>query len=720
MARSPLPLTLSALVLAVACNNGPANAPDCVTTSTTGTSTTDPGTAPAGTAEVKLAGDEGMWLLNAFPAERVKERHGFAPDQKWLDHVRLGSVRLARGCSGSFVSSSGLVLTNHHCAHECIQQLSTKDKDFIASGFYAKAEKDEVKCPGAEINQLVEITDVSERMGKATQGLSDKAYFDAQRTEKTKIEKECGTAADVRCDVVTLYRGGRYHLYKYRRYQDVRLVFAPELAIAFFGGDPDNFNFPRYDLDVSFLRVYENDKPAKIDQYFKWSADGAKANELTFVSGHPGGTSRELTQSQLVFSRDVTLPENLIRLSEKRGMLTEFGTTGKEQARVSKDELFGVENSFKALRGEYTALTQGDLFSEKETAEKAFRARVDADPELKKLAGGAWDALADAKKFWRGLRPSYLLLEAGHGFDSDLFGMARALLRHAVETKLPNEQRLREYSESQLPVVKADLLAQVPFNDEFEILKMTHGFTKLRERLGPDHPIVKKVLADKSPAELAKELVGKTKLKDLKVRKALLEGGQEAIDKANDPMIALAKLIDADARDVRKQYEDKVVAVEQKNGELIAKARFSIYGTSSYPDATFTLRLCYGKVDGWEENGKTVTPFTTIGGAFDRATGREPFALPKSWIDAKDKLDKSVRFNMSLTNDIIGGNSGSPVLNKDAEVVGLIFDGNIHSLGGEFGYDPKLNRAVAVTSVGITHALDKIYGAQRILDELKR
>jgi hypothetical protein len=349
-----------------------------------------------------------------------------------------------------------------------------------------------------------------------------------------------------------------------------------------------------------------------------------------------------------------------------------------------------------------------------------LRARVDATPELKALAGGAWDAIAEAKRVQRGVRPAFNILEGGQGFESGLFDQARAILRYAEETKKPNGERLREYSESQLPVVKNDVVSETPYDDDFETLKLTHGLTKLREVLGADHPVVKKVLGQKSPKELATELVKKTKMKDAKFRKALLEGGQEAIDKANDPMIALAKLVDQDARDVRKQYEEKVQAVEQKNGELISKAKFQIYGTSTYPDATFTLRLAYGKVDGWvEPNGKVVEPFTTIGGAFERATGRDPFALPKSWVDAKDKLDKSVRLDMSLTNDVVGGNSGSPVLNKDAEIVGLIFDGNIHSLGGEFGYDPKLNRSVAVTSTALTHALEKVYGADRILAELK-
>lgn len=716
---------VTALVACSSTAEGPRTTPpDCpASPSTSASAGGDPSGGPRSSEKprVELAGDEGMWLTNDFPSERVKERHGFLPDRAWLDHVRLSSVRLARGCSGSFVSPNGLVMTNHHCAHECIQQLSTKKKDYIASGFYAKADKDEVKCPGAEIDQLVEITDVTDQMNAATKGLTDKAYFDAQRAEKSKIEAACGKTDDVRCDVVTLYHGGRYHLYKYRRYQDVRLVFAPELAIAFFGGDPDNFNFPRYDLDVSFVRVYENDKPAKTEHYFKWSKEGPKEGAATFVSGHPGGTSRELTMAQLEFQRDVALPDRLIGLSEMRGVLTEFAKTGKEQARVSKDELFFVENAIKALRGEHQSLTQGDFYKQKAAAEAALREMVKADPELSKIAGGAWDAIAEAKKAQKAIRPAFNMLEGAKGFDSGLFEQARALVRYAEETQKPNGERLREFAESQLPAVKNDILSSTPYDDAFEMLKLGHGLTKLREVLGADHPIVKKVLGPKSPTELARELVQGTKLKDAKVRKALLEGGRAALEKSTDPMILLAKLVDGDARAARKVFEEKVQAVEQKNGELIAKASFAIYGTSTYPDATFTLRLSYGKVDGWvEPDGKVVPPFTNIGGAFDRATGRDPFKLPDSWIAAKDKLDKSIPFDMSLTNDVVGGNSGSPVVNQKAEVVGLIFDGNIHSLGGEFGYDPKLNRSVAVTNLALEHALSKIYGADRILAELVR
>jgi hypothetical protein len=659
-----------------------------------------------------------MWLPNDFPSDRLKNFHGFGPSKDWLDHVRLSAVRLAGGCSGSFVSPNGLVMTNHHCAHSCIEQLSTARKDYVASGFYAQSEKDEIRCPEIEANQLIEITDVTDRVINATKGLDGARYNDAQKAELSKIEKACATSDDLRCDVISLYHGGRYNLYKYQRYQDVRLVFAPEFATAFFGGDPDNFMFPRYDLDVSFLRVYKDKKPLSLSHYFKWSPSGANEGDLTFVVGHPWRTSRELSVAELEYLRDVGLPTRLVRLGEARGLLTEFQTKGPEQKRISSPTLFDVENSFKAIKGRLAALHDRDVFDGKVAAEKDLRARASADPESQAYRG-AWDSIAAAQIKLRAIRVPYQMLEQGVAFGSDLFDHARRLLRAAEELQKPNEQRLREYVDSQLPALKQRVLSAAPIHDELEILLLGHSLSQLREELGPDDPLVKKVLGKDSPGEVATRLVKGTKLKDAKVRKALFDGPKSALDSSKDPMIELARLVDPEARAIRKTYEDEVEAVVKKNAELIAKARFRILGTSVYPDATSTLRVSFGKVRGWEEGGKAVVPFTTFEGAFERATGRDPFALPKSWVDAKSKLDMSTRLNFCTTNDIIGGNSGSPVIDRDARVVGLIFDGNIHSLGGDYAYDPKDNRAVAVHSAALLEALGKIYRANRIVSELK-
>lgn len=663
--------------------------------------------------------DEGMWTLDNFPKEEVKKKYGFAPDDEWLKKVQLSSARLAGGCSASFVSSDGLVMTNHHCAHSCIEDLSSASQNYIAEGFYAKTQSEERQCPGFELNRLEEITDVTERIAKATRGLSGQKYNDALKKETANIEKECAKSEKLRCDVVNLYHGGLYHLYKYRRFQDVRLVFAPELAIAFFGGDPDNFNFPRYALDVAFLRVYEDGKPVSVEHFFPWSKAGAKEGELTFVSGHPGRTERLLTMAQLAYQRDVSLPDRLLYLAEYRGFLSEFGRRGEEEKRTSESELFYTENSYKALKGRYKALLDEEFFGQKEAEEKALREKVEADPDVKKKYGDAWKEIEKALEEGKKIRTSYIYIEGGLGFETQYFNIARTLVRGATEITKPNEKRLPEFTDARLPRVKQQLLKEVPIYDQFEIAKLTFSLTKLREDLGSDHPFVKKVLGKESPEEMAERLVKGTKLKDAAVRKQLWEGGKKAIDASKDPMIELVKSIDAEARALRKQYEDQVEAVIKKNEEKIAQARFAIYGTNTYPDATFTLRLSYGKVAGFEEKGRKIAPFTYLGGVFDRATGREPFKLPQSWLSAKSRLNPKVPFNFTTTHDIIGGNSGSPVLNKNAEIVGLIFDGNIHSLGGAYGFDESLNRAVSVHSEVIIHALEKIYGAQRLVEELR-
>ncbi|KFA93827.1 S46 family peptidase [Archangium violaceum] len=663
--------------------------------------------------------DEGMWTYNNFPSAKVKEKYGFEPSQDWLNKVRLASAKFGGGCSSSFVSPEGLVMTNHHCARGCIQQLSTAKKDFIANGFYAKTQAEEIQCPALELSQLVEITDVTDKLNTATQGLTGKAYADTLKAEMSKLEKACTAgASDVRCDVVTLYQGGKYNLYRYQRYQDVRLVFAPEHAIAFFGGDPDNFEFPRYDLDVTFVRAYTKDgKPAKTPNYFKWSEKGVKEGDLTFISGHPGRTSRGLTVAQLEYLRDTGLPKQIFKLSEVRGMVTEFQNRGAEQKRISNNMLFGVENALKSTKGKHEQLVDKAFFAQKVAAEQELRAKVNADPKMKARYGNAWDEIARAQDTFRNIRKDYENVE--NGFNSQLFYVARTLVRAAEERTRPDTERLRGFNEANLRSLENQLMSKAPIYPELEIAQLTFALTKIREELSPDHPFVKKVLGKESPASLATRLIKGTKLADLKLRDQLYKGGKQAIEASKDPMIQLAALVDPDGRAIRKTYEEQVDAVIRKNSELVAQAKFEVYGTGIYPDATGTLRLSFGSVKGYTEDGKQVAPITAMGNTFDRHTGEEPFALPRSWLAAQKDLTASTPMNFVTTNDIIGGNSGSPVINKDAEIVGLVFDGNIQSLGGDYGFDESVNRAVSVHSEALIEALKKVYKADRVLEELR-
>ena len=660
-----------------------------------------------------------MWTFNQFPSAKVQKQYGFSPTQQWLDHVRLASVRLAEGCSASFVSPNGLVLTNYHCAVTCIQQLSSAGKDYTATGFAANSQAEEMKCSEQEANVLVEISDVTAQIAQKTAGMADKAALTARRAEIARIEKDCATSESLRCEVVTLYGGGVYDLYKYKRYQDVRLVFAPEFATAFFGGDPDNFMFPRYNLDASFVRIYENGQPLKTKDYFPISKTGVKEGELTFVSGHPGGTNRQHTIDMLELERDFTKPELLFYLSEFRGMLTEFQTRGEEQRRIAQDELLFVENSLKADKGEYRALLEKPFFAQKVAEERDFQKRVNADPKLKQQYGGLWSEIAATLSKQRQLSWRYMYLESSLGFQSDLYRHAKRVVRMAAEFAKPNGERLPGYTDARKPELQQATLSAAPIYPELEIEKLTWSLDKLREALGPDDAAVKQIFGDRSPREIATTAVKGTKVGEAATRKSLMDGGAAALQTASDPMIALAKLVDPIARKVRTQWEDEVQSARSRAMERLGAARFAAYGTSMYPDATFTLRLSYGTVKGFMENGAEVRPFTTLGGAFDRATGRDPFALAPSWLKAKGKLNLQTPFNFATTNDIIGGNSGSPVINKDGQLVGLIFDGNIHSLGGNYGFDEALNRAVAVDARAILEVLEKIYGAGRVLAEVK-
>lgn len=668
--------------------------------------------------------DEGMWPLNAVPKEHLRDRYGFTPDDAWLAHVRSGAARLTSGCSGSFVSSNGLILTNHHCAHRCIQQLSSSQRDYIASGFYAATAADEQRCPDFQVEQLADIRDVTPRLAAATARAADeRQHHAAEKAEIARIEKECvGKEVDtVRCEVVPLYHGGAFHLYRYRRYSDVRLVFAPEYSVAFFGGNPDDFSFPRYCLDFTFLRAYDHGRPVQLapEQYFRWSPSGPAAGELTFVAGQPGSTARELTVAQLAYLRDVTLPRRLIQIAELRSLVTEFQRRSPEARRVSGDLMFGLDGAYKGNIARFETLTDPRFFAAKVAEETALRQKVASDPALASKYGGAWDAIERAQLARRRLQKLYSYAESDFGVPSRLLHLARMIVRAADERARPDGERLAEYRDANLPNLEPEVVSAFPIDDDLEALLITSSLTRMRADLGLDHPFVHKLLGRESPEELATRLVKGTRLKDPAVRRALWQGGRAAVRASDDPLLRFVRLADEDARAVRKQYEDEVEAVVRQNSELLAKARFAVLGASTYPDATFTLRLSFGPVTGWEESGRVIPPFTYLGGLYDRATGRAPYALPESWLKARDRLDPKLPFNFAGAHDIINGNSGSPVLNRNAEIVGVLFDGNMQMIGGDYGFDGTANRSVSVHSALILEALAKVYSATRLVDELR-
>ena len=664
--------------------------------------------------------DEGMWLFNAFPKDKVQAKYGWAPDQAWLDHVQLSSARAPNG-SSSFVSPDGLIFTNHHIAQECIHDLSTGGKDYMKNGFYAATQADEAKCPGMEFVVLQSIEDVTAKVAGAVKpGMSTADAGKAQREQMTTLEKECSTGG-IRCDVVTLYSGAMYNLYKYKKYDDIRLVFAPEFSIAFFGGDPDNFEYPRYDLDISFFRAYENGKPASTPQYLKWQPNGASDNELIFVSGHPGRTQRLLTMDQLNFLRDYQYPLMLNTYKGRIAALEKFGAQSAENEREAQSALFGQQNSQKAVTGYLDALKDKDLMAGKAADEKSLQQFVSSNAERKQQFGDPWAEISKAVDVQKEIYKQLLFLDAMGGFRGDLPRYARMIVRAADQKQKPNNQRIRQYTDSQLPTLETDLFSTAPVYKQLDIVQLTESLTQLRDVLGADNPDVKKALAGKTPEERAKEVIDGTKLEDVAVRKRLYEGGATAVNASTDPLIVMLRDIEPDASAIHEKDEDQVQAVLRKSGGDIGKALFAQKGLGVPPDATFTLRLSYGPVVGYKLKGKDIPWFTTMGGAYEHAAkhgSKPPYELPESWIKAKSSINQKTVYDTVSTADIIGGNSGSPVINKKGEVVGIVFDGNIESLAWNFAYTDKVARAVEVDSRAITESLKNIYHANGLLNEL--
>jgi hypothetical protein len=665
--------------------------------------------------------DGGMWTFDHFPAATMRAAYGWAPDAAWMTHVRLSSLIIPGDCSASFVSGDGLVMTNHHCARDCILAQSDKDHDYIANGFYAAALKDERPCSGFELDGLDSITDVTARINAATKGKTGKGFEDAERSAIAAVQSACGGGDKVTCQVVTLYHGGVYDLYKYRRYTDVRLVFSVEDDAANFGGDPDNFEYPRYDIDVTFLRVYVDGKPLHPADHFRFAAKPVTAGQAVVTSGAPEGTQRDATVAQLEFIRDYDHPIWLQFISEQVGMLWEMQHENAEMHRESLSDYFYAMNDLKAFQGEEAALVSGPLLARKQAAEDALRRQVAGDPKLA-AAAGAWDAIAAAQVYERGIYERLALLEQfPDGVMPDDVRQAKELLRYAAEIGKPDGQRLQDYQDANLPATKADIVAAGADYPAVDKEYWAWWLTDMRFYLGADDPDVKAVLGKESPEQIADEIVGGTKLADAGVRAALLAGGPAAIEASNDPMLVFMRRLDGPARKVEAAWLNHVDAVETQNSGLIARAKFALYGTAQAPDGTLTPRLSYGAVQGYEQNGAFVQPFTDFYGAFARATGEEPFKLPPSWLKAQAAgMDMTTKLNMATTNDIVGGNSGSPVIDKDGDVVGLAFDGDIQSLGGAFGFDPAVNRAVAVDVTALKLALTRIYHADRLVQEMAR
>jgi hypothetical protein len=663
----------------------------------------------AGYAAAAFA-DEGMWTYDHFPAAQMRAKYGWAPGAAWLRHSQLASIRLVQGCSASLVSPQGLVMTNHHCVRACLNDLADAAHDYLVDGLHASSAGEERKCPALEANQLVKITNVTRQMQAATAGKSDRAFHEAERAAKARIERSCGTSADVRCQVVALFNGGVYDLYKYKRYQDLRVVFAPEESVAFFGGDADNFTFPRYDLDVAFVRIYDHAKPLRTDNYLKFATTAVKQGDIAFASGNPGGTEREDTLAELQFQRDLAQPFALSFLFELRGILSEFGSRGAQQARACKTLRFSIENSLKTYQGRQMALVQGTLIGDKAREEEQLREHL-ADAR-------AWDRIIGALTHAREIFARLELLEHFPQRLSPLLGQAMALNRYAAEAGKPDNRRLEEYTDANLPTLKQKIVSPAPIHAELERTMLTWWLQKVRDNLGSHDTDVAAFMRERTPEEIADAIIAGTRLMDASVRAQLLAGGPATIDAYQDPLLDFARALDAPARAVRDDYENSVQAVITRNAGLIAKARFALMGTSAYPDATFTLRLSYGTVMGYEENGRAVAATTTFAGAYAHASDREPFRLPSSWLDAEHGLDPDANLNFVSTDDIVGGNSGSPVIGRNGELIGLIFDGNMESLGGYYGYDGGVNRAIAVDARGIIEALRNIYHAQRLVKEL--
>ncbi|MGE3396658.1 MAG: S46 family peptidase [Sphingomonas sp.] len=662
--------------------------------------------------------EEGMWTFDNFPIDAANRALGTRIDQAWLDRVRMASVRIG-GCSAGLVSAEGLILTNEHCVATCVQNLSTPQRDYGALGFTPASRAEERQCPGMTAEILVRIDDVTERMQAAGRGLTGQAFTQARDAEAGRIESEaCGSDEGRRCQVVTLYRGGQFKLYTYRRHTDVRLAFAPEHRAAAFGGDLDNFSFPRFGLDAALIRIYENDAPATTPNHFRWTEAAPAPDQPVFVAGSPGATQRLLTQAQLATIRDVMLPLDQLVASELRGRLIRFGEESAENRFVAAQALGSVENTYKRGMGRMQALIDARFMAGREAAEADFRRRVTADAELSREIGDPWADLAALQGEARRLYPAFAMLEMRAGGGSQLFTWANQIVRAAQERARPSAERLAAYGDARLAGVRRQLLAERPTYPALDTLQMSWWLSKTREILTVDDPRVRQLLGNESPETLAARVIAGSRLGDPAVRQALWEGGLAAVQASDDPLIRFALAIQPITRGARSDYEDRVQAATDRASEALARARFAVYGTSLYPDATGTLRLTYGRIRGWTHEGRVVEPRTTFAGLWERATGAEPFDLAPRLAAARSRIPADTVFNVAASTDTIGGSSGSPAVNAAGEIVGANFDSTVLTQRNAYGYDPQLNRSVLVTTAAVTAALRHAYGMDHLLDEL--
>jgi hypothetical protein len=658
-----------------------------------------------------------MWTFEAPPLDYWKARYGFTPDKAWLDHVRLASIRLPN-CSASFVSSRGLVMTNHHCARECITTVSTPDSNFQALGFVARSQTDERKCPGLFVDQLQSIEDVTGPIQKAVSSRNTATQVAQRNAAISAIEKDCETEPGLNCQVITYYQGGVYSLYRFKRFTDLRLVMAPEEAISFFGGDPDNFTYPRYDLDLSLMRVYENDKPYEPTDYLKWSKNGAKENDVVFVTGNPGSTGRLLTVAQMEFLRDVQYPTQLASYERNLAILRELSKHDEETRRRLENDIFSLENSKKAVTGYLYGLQDSSLMAKKRAFERDFRRRIAADPKLRARFGTSWDAIATAERQLAGLSKQMRWYNFG---GSQLFNAAGGIVRIPQQAKLPDSLRLPQYRGEGVDQIRNAIVNDVSTTPEADKEMLQGWLTAARKELPKNDPYLQTILGGRSPEVAAEAAMNGTRLADSAFRASLIEGGASAVAASNDPLIVLARKLEPQSRRLQQRVAS-LQDVISANGEKVGQAIFAAYGRSLPPDATFSLRISDGVVKSYPMNG-TIAPYkTSFYGLYGRSAefdDKPPFQLPERWKSHRARVDLATPLDFVTTNDIIGGNSGSPVINRNAEVVGLIFDGNIEQLPNRFLYTDEVSRAVAVHSRGLTEALRKVYEADRIADELE-